>query len=60
MKDPCSVGDGARVPDATDMYVVIHALHPVGYTVHQVVCTAPGEPDFDAITGQFLPVWSKP
>jgi hypothetical protein len=44
-----------------DMRVVVHARHPVGYTVSQLICTsdAPDAPDFDAISGQFIPPCHK-
>jgi hypothetical protein len=46
---------------AKEERVVVHARHPVGYTVRQLICTsdAPHAPDFDAISGQFLPPSSK-
>jgi hypothetical protein len=46
---------------AKEERVVVHARHPVGYTVRQLICTsdAPDVPDFDAISGQFLPPSSK-
>jgi hypothetical protein len=50
----------AQLGRAKEVRVVVHARHPVGYTVRQLICTsAPDAPDFDAIRVQFLPPSSK-